>query len=113
MSDRAEKLKKHRHFAIVVTLLTLVMTFPTIVYVFRTDVFWLPTGRSEDAFIKLWDIWYGMKVLNGQADRWFTDLIFYPEGVSLANHPFFWPQVLVVNGLQAFMPLSNAFNLSV
>lgn len=105
--------RKHLHFIVVVTLLTVFMTFPTIVYVSRTDVFWLPTGRSEDAFIKLWDTWYAMKVLNGQADRWFTDLIFYPEGVSLANHPFFWPQVIVVNGLQIFMPLSNAFNLSV
>ncbi len=32
-------LLEHRHFIVVVTLLTLVMTYPTIEYVFRTDVF--------------------------------------------------------------------------
>lgn len=47
-------LRDHLHFILVVTLLTLVMTWPTIVYVFRTDVFWLPTGDSTDIFIHMW-----------------------------------------------------------
>ena len=105
-------LKEHRHFIIVVTLLTLVMTFPTIVYVFRTDVFWLPTGKSSDVYIKLWDVWYGKQFLTGQADRFHTDLIFYPEGVSLTYHPFFIPHIFVVNALRAMFPLSNAFSLA-
>ena len=112
MNNLRTKLQEHRHFIIVVTLLTLVMTFPTIVYVFRTDVFWLPTGKSIDVFIKLWDVWYGKQILTGQADRFYTELIFYPEGVSLVNHPFFMPQVIVVSLLQMIMPLSNAYNLS-
>ena len=105
-------LKEHRHFVIVVTLLTLVITFPTIVYVFKTGEFWHPAGSDPDTFIKFWDIWYGMRIVTGQADRFYTDLMFYPEGVSLVNHPFFWPQVIVVNTLQLIMPLSNAYNLS-
>ena len=33
--------------------------------------------------------------------------------MSLVNHPFFWPQVIVVSALQRVMPLSNAYNLSI
>ena len=62
-------LREHGHFLIIVTLLTLVMTFPTIVYVFKTDVFWLPTGDSLDVYIKLWNVSYGKQFLTGQADR--------------------------------------------
>ena len=106
-------LKEHRHFIIVVTLLTLAMTFPTIVYVFRTDVFWLPTGGSYDIFIHIWDVFYLQQMLSGQADRHFTTLLFYPEGVSLTHHPFSsMPINLLQILLQAFIPVSNAFNLA-
>ena len=71
-------LTQHRHFLIVVTLLTLVMTFPTVVYLFRTDQFWHPGGDSKDIFIKFWDIWYGSRILTGKADRFYTDLIVLP-----------------------------------
>ena len=104
-------LREHLHFVVVVTLLTLVMTFPTIVYVFRTDVFWLPTGDSHDVYIKLWDIWYGGQFLTGQADRLYTDLMFHPEGLSLAYHPFFIPYIAVMNVLDIFLPPSNAYSL--
>ena len=105
-------LLEHRHFIVVVTLLTLVMTYPTIEYVFRTDVFWLPTGHHKDAFIKLWDVWYGKLVLTGQADPFFTDALFYPKGVTLAYHPLFYFHAVVVNLFQVLMPLSNAFSLT-
>ncbi len=105
-------LTEHWHFILVVTVLTLVTTWPTLNYVWRTDVFWLPTGGSSDVFIKLWDVWYGGKFLTGQADRFYTDLMFYPEGVSLTFNSFFIPHVIVVNALQAFLPLSNAYSLT-
>ncbi len=105
-------LREHRHFVIITTLLTLVMTFPTVAYIFRTDVFWLPTGDILDVYIKLWDVWYGNQILTGQADRFYTDLIYYPEGVSLANHPLFQLHSFVVTALQLFMPLSNAYSLT-
>ncbi len=112
MKQLARKYLEHWHAALVITILTLAVSFPTIIYVFRTDVFWLPTGDSRDIYTGLWDIWYGKLVLAGQADRYFTDVIFYPEGVSLATHPLLFPQILVVNALMAFLPLTNAFNLS-
>ena len=102
----------HWFVAVVITALTLVVTFPIIAYVFRTDVFWLPSGDSRDIYISLWDTWYGNLVVQGQADRYFTDLIFYPEGVSLASHPLFSPQIILVNLLNGVLPLSNAFILS-
>ena len=96
----------------VTTVLTLIVTWPTILYVFRTDVFWLPTGDSTDIFISVWDTWYGNLVLSGQADRFYTDLIFSPEGVSLVSHPFFVAHILIVNALKTFLPLSNALGLA-
>ncbi len=105
-------MREHRHILVIVTLLTLVMTFPTILYVFRTDVFWLPVGGDGDALTEIWDTWYGNLFLSGQADRFFTDRIFYPRGVSLVYHPLNLPYILVVNALQAIMPVSNAFSLA-
>ena len=105
-------LRENRHFVIMVTLLTLVMTFPTILYVFRADVFWLPAGGDGDALTEIWDLWYGGLFLSGQADRFFTDKIFYPTGVSLVYHPLNIPYIIVVNVLKAIMPVSNAFSLA-
>ena len=105
-------LGEHCHFLVITSVLTLVVTFPTIVYVFRTDVFWLPTGTSTDAYIKLWDMWYGGQMLAGKADRFYTELMFYPNGVSLTYHPLMIPQVIVVSVLKSIMPVSNAFSLS-
>ena len=87
------------------------MTFPTIVNVFRTDVFWLPTGDSHDVYMQMWDVWYGEQFLTGQADRFYTDLVFYPDGVSLPYHPLFLPHIILVNALEILLPLSNAYSL--
>ncbi len=105
-------LREHRHVFIVVTLLTLATTFPTIIYVFKTDVFWHPAGTSYDVYIEFWDIWYGKQFLTGQADRFYTDQIFYPEGLSLAFHSFFIPHIILVNALNLLLPISNAFSLA-
>ncbi len=105
-------LKEHRQVLTVVTLLTLVMTFPAIVYVFSVGEFWHPAGDDFDIFIKFWDVWYGKLVLTGKADRFYTDLIYFPEGVSLAFHPLFMLHSVVVNLLHVVMPLSSAVTLA-
>ncbi len=104
--------REHLHFIVIVTILTIVMTFPTIVYVFNTEVFWLPTGNHPDTWMKFWDAWYGQKLFSGQADYYFTDLVFYPNGLSLTYHNFSIPHMLVFGGLQALMPISNAYSLT-
>ena len=107
-----DTLRRHLHFIVCATILILVMTFPTIIYVFNTEVFWLPTGNHPDAWFKVWDAWYGKRLLAGQADFYYTDLLFYPRGVSLVYHNFSIPHMLVFGGLQALMPLSNAYSLT-
>ena len=106
------QLHNHRYFFFIITLLTLVVTFPTIVYVFRNDIFWHPGGAHPDSFIKLWDVWYGGRFLSGEADRFYTDLMFYPDGVSLSYHPFFLPHIIIVNAFSLVMPFSNAYSLA-
>ena len=103
--------REHLHFIVVVTLLTLIMTFPTIVYVFKTDVFWLPTGGSNDVYIGFWDAWYGKQFLTGQGDRYYSNFIFYPKGVSLVFHPLPIPRIIALNVLQAIMPASNTWSV--
>jgi len=112
LSHMVRLLMKHRHVFIVVTLLTLVMTFPTIVYVFNTDVFWHPGAAHRDTYMKFWDVWYGKLFLTGQADPFYTDLMFYPDGLSLKTSQFCIPHIIVVNALNAFMPISNAFSFA-
>ncbi len=107
-----DTLRQHLHFIVVVTILIVVMTFPTIKYVVNTDVFWLPTGNHPDTWHKVWDAWYGKRILAGNADFYYTDLLFYPRGASLVYHNFSIPHMLVFGGLQALMPLSNAYNLT-
>ncbi|MYD09248.1 MAG: YfhO family protein [Chloroflexi bacterium] len=102
---------EHRHFFIVVTLLTLVTTFPAIIYIFKTDVYWLPS-TARDIYTHVWDAWYGQLVLTGQADRPYTNLMFYPEGIDLGRHSYVLPNILAVIVFQLFLPLSNSFSLA-
>jgi len=104
-------LRNHLHFVIIVWVLIILMTYPTVVHVFDTHVFWLPT-KEFDVWIEFWDAWYGKSLITGQADFHFTDLLFYPQGLSLAHHSFNITHILVFGGLQTIMPASNAYNLT-
>lgn len=105
-------IRKHLRFILVTAFLMLVMTFPSIVYIFKTDVFWLPAKHCCDALMKFWDAWYVKQVFAGQADLLFTDAMFYPVGVSLTYHPLFYLHGMTVSALQAIMPPSNAYSLT-
>ena len=106
-----ETFRQHLCVFATLAILVLVMTFPTIVHVFNTDVFWLPTGKDSDTWMKFWDAWYGWRVLAGAADIRQTDLMFFPQGISLRFHSFSLPHMLLFGGLQNILPASNAFNL--
>ena len=101
----------HLHFLVVVSALLVVMTYPTIAYVFNTGGFWLPID-SGDIWIEFWNAWHGKQILAGKADYLFTDLLFYPQGLSLAYHNFNIGHMLVFGALQAILPASNAYNLT-
>ena len=95
----------------IIGLLTAAMTWPTLVYVFDADVFWLPAD-AFDVWLPFWDAWHFQMFLAGQADFYFTDSLFYPQGMSLVYHNFSVPHMLVFGGLQAVMPASNAYCLT-
>ena len=103
-------LRNHKHFLTTALVLIVVITFPTVVYIFKSDVFWLPTGRG-DLFMKFWDAWYGKAILTGNANFYFTDYLFYPNGVSLVYHNFSVLHMLAFGLLQTIMPASAAYNL--
>ena len=102
-------LRNHLHFIVIVGILTAAMTWPTIRYIFDTSVFWLPID-SGDTFIKIWEAWYAPRILADPANYLFTDLLFYPEGLSLAYHIFTIPHIILQRALQLFLPVSNAYN---
>ncbi len=104
-------LRKHIHFFIIMPLIIVVMTWPTVVHVFDNDSFWL-VGANIDANMLFWDAWYLKLLISGQADFYYTNLLFHPTGVSLAFHNFSLPHMFVFAALQAVMPASNAFNLT-
>lgn len=111
MSRIVTVLRNHLHFVLIVPLLIIVMTWPTFRYVFDTEVFWLPTN-VQDVWINFWDAWHFESLMAGRAELLFTNLLFYPNGVSLAFDTPTYPHILAFNVLKAFMPLSNAYNLT-
>ncbi len=111
MKTATRTLRNHLHFLIIVPLFIIVMTWPSFAYVFDTETYWLPND-GKDIYMKMWDAWYGGLALQGKADFFYTDLLFYPDGLSLVTHNFSLPQIIIQSGLQVFLPPPNAFNLS-
>ena len=103
-------LRGHLHVIVIAPLLTILLTYPTIRYVFDRDLFWLPT-RVYDIWSNLWNTWYFKLILAGEAAPLFTDLKFYPEGVSLAFLLSPVPHSLLSAALESLLPASNAYNL--
>lgn len=111
MKQFASLLRDHWCILVIGPLAIVVMTWPTLAQVFDTSTFWLPTTRN-DIYMLFWDGWYSSLFLSGQADLYFTDLKFYPPGVSLAFHNFSLPHMLLFSGLSNFLPRASAFNLT-
>ena len=87
------------------------MTWPTIIYVVDASAFWLPTG-NKDVWMKFWDAWRLPFIIADSRNYYFSEGLFYPDGLSLVYHNFSFPHMLVFGALQQVMPASNAFNLS-
>ena len=102
-------MRAHGPAIAIICALTVILSYPTITYVFRFDVFWLPEGGNRDILTNLWNSWYFGQILAGKADLLYADLIFYPEGVSLVYSYVSIPYSLAMNLLGIVMPPSNAF----
>ena len=103
--------REHLHFFVIVPLLIIIMTWPTFLHVFSTDLIWLPS-TNNDVWMKFWDAWHLDRILSGEAGYLFTDRLFHPNGLSLVYHNFNIPHMMALSGLQQVMPGSNAYNLS-
>ena len=103
-------MRKHLHFIVVVSVLLVVMTWPTIVHVFDTGTFWLPSS-NRDVWIEIWDAWHGRKVLDGASAFNASNMLFYPVGISLDYHPYNLIHMVLLALFQFWMPVSNAYNL--
>ena len=103
--------RRHWRFLIGFPLFMIAMTWPTIIHVFHGGVFWLPTG-NKDVWMKFWDAWRLPFIIADSRYYFFTDGLFYPDGLSLVYHNFSFPHMIVFGALQKLMPPSNAFNLS-
>ncbi len=111
LNTLAGALRNHLHFFVMLPLIIILMTWPVLDQVFNSDSFWL-AQQNVDSNMLFWDAWYFKLLISGQADFYYTDLLFHPTGVSLAFHNFSLPHMLLFAGLQTIMPASNAFNLT-
>lgn len=111
MKRFASLLREHWRILVIGPLAIIVMTWPTLAHVFDASSFWLPTTRN-DIYMLFWDGWYSNLFLSGQVDLYYTDLKFYPPGVSLAFHNFSLPHMILFSGLSNVLPRSSAFNLT-
>ena len=106
-----QTLRNHLPFILIVPLFIIVMTWPTFAHSLDFDSFWLPKSGG-DIWGKIWDTNYGKLLFAGEEDFFHTDLLFYPNGVSLVFHNLSLPHMLVFGALQALLPLANAYNLT-
>ena len=104
-------LRSHLPFLIIMPLLIIVMTWPTLALVVDTDTIAFAT-RNTDVFQKLWDVWHGRQFLAGNTSFYHSDALFYPEGLSLAYENFSLPHMLSVLLLGAALPAANAYSLT-
>ena len=110
MSRLPPRIRRNLPFILFMPLLIIVMTWPLFPHIFDAESIWLHAGGS-DKWYKFWDAWHVKRVLSGNADLYFSEAIFHPQGVSLAFHQIALPHALLFAGLQTVMPFANAYNL--
>jgi len=104
-------IRNHLHFWLLAPALIVVMTWPAFYYVLDTETFWIPSV-GHDVWYELWEGWYGGLILDGRADLFYTDLLFYPDGVSLIYHQHTVPHMLLYQMLRLLLPISSAYSLA-
>ena len=107
---RGHMWRKHSHVLLIVPLVVIVMTWPTLPELFNGDEYWLHTAGS-DPVTRIWDAWHIGKVLSGQAELWYTYDMFHPRGASLVFQHYSLPHVLLQLALTQVMPTDSAYNL--
>ena len=105
-------MKIFRHKVIWITLgyavAATVMTYPLL--------FQLSSGvvsQSADAWILVWGNWWTQHTLSIGQNLFFTPLMFFPNGVSLASHSFSFTHAAISTAFQIFTDPIAAYNLGI
>jgi hypothetical protein len=90
-------------------LLTLIAAHPV-----ATRLGHVIIGSDVDARINLWADWWTLKALtSADYDLWYTDYMFYPEGVSLVYHSYSHLNTAVSLLLRPMLGALTAYNVTV
>ena len=90
------------------SLASIVMTYPLL--------FQLNSGlasQSLDVWILAWDNWWVQQALSTGQNIFYTHLLFFPQGVSLAAHSFSFTHSIISLLFQPFVGSTAAYNLGI
>jgi hypothetical protein len=88
-------------------IVTVMMTWP-VVGQLNTH---LP-GRGDDLLVHYWNGWRTKRLIAQGGDLYYTDLLFYPTGVSLLYHNLSWVNIALWLPLEPLVGGVAAFNLA-
>jgi hypothetical protein len=105
-------MKTHWRETLLVTfayaIMAAVMTYPLLLQL-SVGV----ASHSQDVWILLWDNWWVQHALATGQNIFFTTLMFYPNGVSLAAHSFSFTHTAISLLFQVFTDPIAAYNLGI
>lgn len=91
---------------LVYILLTVIMTWPLAARL-GTHL----AGGRDDLWMHQWTFWWAKQSIMEGRSPFYTDLLFYPRGVSLISHNFAWLNIAAWLPLQAIVGSVTAYNL--
>jgi hypothetical protein len=107
MEDESQ-LRTHLIILALFTVLTLLLTYPLI---FRLNTHLI--GDDSDVWINPWADWWLRKALKEGKPLYFTDYLFYPQGVSLVFHSFSPLNTLLGWPLKPVVGRNASYNLTI
>ena len=104
------RLRNHWHVLLILPLVIIVMTWPTVLRLFDADEFWVH-NHNWDINHRLWDSWHLGQVLAGRAELWYSVDMYHPQGASLVFQHISFPHALFLLGLKPLLSADDANNL--
>jgi hypothetical protein len=69
-------------------------------------------GGSNDTFVHYWNVWWAQRALSSAQSPFYTTLLFYPKGVSLATHNIAWFNASLWLLLEPLLDGITAYNVA-
>ena len=89
-------------------LLAAVMTYPLLFQLNGSFA-----SHTPDVYVLAWDNWWIQHALSSGQNIFFTNFMFYPQGVSLAAHSFSFTHTLISSAFQVLTNPIAAYNLAI